>query len=68
MAIGRPQNVCITNRKAWGSNVVRRNIEALRGSVELSTRPGEGTAITLRLPLTLAVIAGLNVRAGGRRT
>jgi len=48
-----------------GLDVVRRNIEALRGSVEVSTRPAEGTAITLRLPLTLAVIAGLNVRAGG---
>jgi two-component system chemotaxis sensor kinase CheA len=48
-----------------GLDVVRRNIEALRGSVEVSTRPREGTAITLRLPLTLAVIAGLNVRAGG---
>jgi two-component system chemotaxis sensor kinase CheA len=48
-----------------GLDVVRRNIEALRGSVEVSTRPGEGTAITLRLPLTLAVIAGLSVRAGG---
>jgi two-component system chemotaxis sensor kinase CheA len=48
-----------------GLDVVRRNIEALRGSVEVSTRPGEGTAIALRLPLTLAVIAGLNVRAGG---
>ena len=48
-----------------GLDVVRRNVEALRGSVEVSTRTGEGTTIELRLPLTLAVIAGLNVRAGG---
>jgi len=48
-----------------GLDVVRRNIEALRGSVEVSTRTGEGTTIALRLPLTLAVIAGLNVCAGG---
>jgi two-component system chemotaxis sensor kinase CheA len=48
-----------------GLDVVRRNAEALRGSVEVSTRPGEGTAITLRVPLTLAIIAGLNVCAAG---
>jgi two-component system, chemotaxis family, sensor kinase CheA len=48
-----------------GLDVVRRNIEALRGSVEVESQPGEGTTITLRLPLTLAIIAGLNVHAAG---
>jgi two-component system chemotaxis sensor kinase CheA len=47
-----------------GLDVVRRNVELLRGSVFASGVPGLGTAITLRLPLTLAIIAGLNVQAG----
>lgn len=48
-----------------GLDIVRRNVEALRGSVSIQTVPGTGTTITLRLPLTLAIIAGLNVIAGG---
>ena len=47
-----------------GMDVVRRNIEALRGSVSLESRPGQGTTVTLRLPLTLAIIEGFAVRAG----
>src|SRR5262249_10385703 len=47
-----------------GLDVVRRNIEALRGKVEVHSRPGEGTTFRLRLPLTLAVVDGLVVRVG----
>jgi two-component system, chemotaxis family, sensor kinase CheA len=47
-----------------GMDVVRRNIESLRGSVEVSSRPGQGLTVTLRLPLTLAIIDGLLVRVG----
>jgi two-component system chemotaxis sensor kinase CheA len=47
-----------------GLDVVRRNVERLRGSVEIESREGEGTTITLRLPLTLAIIAGFVVGAG----
>ncbi|MEO8596780.1 MAG: chemotaxis protein CheA [Candidatus Solibacter sp.] len=47
-----------------GMDVVRRNIEALRGSVEIASRPGAGLTATLRLPLTLAIIDGLLVRVG----
>lgn len=47
-----------------GLDVVRRNVEALRGSVGLESRPGLGTTLSLRLPLTLAIIEGLNVRLG----
>jgi two-component system chemotaxis sensor kinase CheA len=50
-----------------GMDVVRRNIEALQGSVEVHSVQGEGTTITMRLPLTLAVIDGLTVRAGDDR-
>ncbi len=44
-----------------GLDVVRRNVERLRGSVGIESRQGEGTTISLRLPLTLAIIAGFAV-------
>jgi two-component system chemotaxis sensor kinase CheA len=47
-----------------GMDVVRRSIDALRGSIEISSKPGEGLTVTLRLPLTLAIIDGLLVRVG----
>ncbi|HLG17971.1 MAG TPA: chemotaxis protein CheA [Blastocatellia bacterium] len=50
--------------RGFGMDVVRRNIEALRGSVEIENRDGEGTTITMRLPLTLAIIDGLGVGVG----
>jgi two-component system chemotaxis sensor kinase CheA len=45
-----------------GLDVVKKGIEALRGSLQISSRRGEGTTITLKLPLTLAIIDGLLVR------
>lgn len=48
-----------------GLDVVRRNIESLRGSVSIHGAPGRGSTVTLRLPLTLAIIDGLTVEAGG---
>jgi two-component system chemotaxis sensor kinase CheA len=47
-----------------GMDVVRRGVEALRGSIEIASQPGIGTSVTLRLPLTLAIIDGLLVRVG----
>jgi two-component system chemotaxis sensor kinase CheA len=47
-----------------GMDVVRRNIEALRGMVELDSEPGEGTLVRIRLPLTLAIIDGFLVGVG----
>lgn len=47
-----------------GMDVVRRNIEALRGSVSVDSDRGKGTTITLRLPLTLAIIEGFGVGIG----
>jgi two-component system chemotaxis sensor kinase CheA len=47
-----------------GMDVVRRNIEALRGSCEISSTKGKGTTFTIRLPLTLAIVDGMIVRAG----
>ena len=49
-----------------GMDVVRRNIEELKGSVEVSSVPTQGTTFTVRLPLTLAIIDGFLVTVGGR--
>ena len=46
-----------------GMDVVRRNIELLRGSIEIQSEEGQGTTITIRLPLTLAIIDGFSVVA-----
>lgn len=47
-----------------GMDVVRRNIESLRGHVEIESEEGSGTTISIRLPLTLAIIDGFQVRVG----
>ena len=47
-----------------GMDVVRRNIEALRGSVSIDSESGKGSTVTIRLPLTLAIIEGFGVGIG----
>ena len=47
-----------------GMDVVRRNIDKLRGSIDVMSKPGVGTTVTLRLPLTLAIIDGVLVSVG----
>jgi len=48
-----------------GMDVVKRSIESLRGSIEVESSKGKGTTITLKLPLTLAIIDGFMVKVGG---
>ena len=50
-----------------GMDVVKRTIEGLRGKIDIASTPGQGTVMTLRLPLTLAIIDGLLVRIGNGR-
>lgn len=50
-----------------GMDVVRRTIESLRGAIEIDSKLGQGTTVTLRLPLTLAIIEGLLVEVGGEK-
>ena len=50
-----------------GLDVVRRNIERLRGRVDISSKPGKGTLFKITLPLTLAIIDGLIVKVGEER-
>ncbi len=48
-----------------GMDVVKRNIESLRGQISLSSREGQGTTTQIRLPLTLAMIDGFLTLVGG---
>ncbi len=47
-----------------GMDVVVKNIEAIGGSVAAESMPGEGSSFILKIPLTLAIIDGMNVRVG----
>ena len=50
-----------------GMDVVRRHVKELGGDIALESHPGRGTRITLRLPLTLAIIDGQLIRLGGHQ-
>ena len=50
-----------------GMDVVKTNIEAIGGTVDLHSRPGKGTTIRVRVPLTLAIMPALIVRCGNER-
>ncbi len=56
------KNVTSVSGRGVGMDVVKRAIDSLRGSIDIDSKPGEGTVITIRLPLTLAIIDGLQVR------
>ena len=55
------QTVTSVSGRGVGMDVVKRTIDNLRGSVEIASQKGEGTTVTLKLPLTLAIIEGLLV-------
>ena len=50
-----------------GMDVVRKNIEKIRGRVEIQTKAGIGATFTIHIPLTLAIIQGMMVRVGHER-
>jgi len=50
-----------------GMDVVRRQVESLRGRIEITSESGKGTTFTIRLPLTLAITDGMLVRVGTER-
>ncbi len=50
-----------------GMDVVRRTVEELRGRIELRSTPGQGTTLSVRLPITLAIIDGMVARVGEER-
>lgn len=56
------QEVTNVSGRGVGMDVVKRAIDSLRGTIDIDSKPGKGTTITIRLPLTLAIIDGLQVR------
>jgi two-component system, chemotaxis family, sensor kinase CheA len=61
------QKVTDVSGRGVGMDVVKKNIEALRGEVEIHSEPGKGTKFMIRLPLTMAIIDGMVVRVGTQR-
>ena len=61
------QTVTKVSGRGVGMDVVRTHIEGIGGTVELQSRPGQGTTVLIRIPLTLAIVPGLLVNAGGER-
>lgn len=61
------QQVTDVSGRGVGMDVVRRNVEALGGRITVESTPGRGCKFTLGLPLTLAVLDGMIVRAGTER-
>jgi two-component system chemotaxis sensor kinase CheA len=57
--------VTAVSGRGVGMDVVQRSIDFLKGTLSVSSQPGAGTVITLKIPLTLAIIDGLLVEAGG---
>ncbi|WP_163575578.1 chemotaxis protein CheA [Halomonas faecis] len=47
-----------------GMDVVKRNIQGMGGSVQITSKPGEGTTIRIVLPLTLAILDGMSIKVG----
>ncbi|MGX9365852.1 chemotaxis protein CheA [Desulfoplanes sp. PS50] len=58
------ETVSNVSGRGVGMDVVRRDIESLRGRVDISSTLGQGTTISIKLPLTMAIIDGLQVRIG----
>jgi two-component system, chemotaxis family, sensor kinase CheA len=61
------ERVSDVSGRGVGMDVVRRNIERIRGKVEIDSTPGRGTTFTIFMPLTLAIIEGLLVAVGDQR-
>lgn len=58
------EQVSSISGRGVGMDVVKSNLQAIGGTVDLENFEGQGLKMTLRLPLTLSIIAGLSVRAG----
>lgn len=61
------QTITQLSGRGVGMDVVRRTIDSLRGRIDVISVPGQGTTVTLRMPLTLAIIEGLLIEVEGER-
>ncbi len=60
------EEVSDVSGRGVGMDVVKRNVEALNGSISFTSERGKGSRIQLRLPLTMAIIDGLTLRVGSQ--
>jgi two-component system chemotaxis sensor kinase CheA len=58
------EKVTSVSGRGVGMDVVKRNVEALSGSISIRTEAGKGTCFTIKLPLTLAIMDGQSLRVG----
>jgi two-component system chemotaxis sensor kinase CheA len=61
------EKVTSISGRGVGMDVVKKNVEALRGKIDIASTPGKGTIFTIRLPLTLAIIDGQIIKIGQER-
>jgi two-component system chemotaxis sensor kinase CheA len=61
------EKVTSVSGRGVGMDVVKTNIEKIGGTLDLQSRPGQGTTINIKIPLTLAIIPALIVTSGGDR-
>jgi two-component system chemotaxis sensor kinase CheA len=61
------EKVTDVSGRGVGMDVVKRNVESLRGRIDIASVEGKGATFTISLPLTLAVIDGMVVKAGGQK-
>lgn len=61
------EKVTDVSGRGVGMDVVRKQVEKLRGRIDIESTPGKGSRFTLKLPLTLAIIDGLVVKVLGER-
>jgi two-component system chemotaxis sensor kinase CheA len=61
------EKVSSVSGRGVGMDVVKRNIERIRGKIDVRSRPGGGTMFIIRIPLTLAIIEGMVVQVGSNR-
>ncbi len=62
------QTVTNVSGRGVGMDVVKSHIEKIGGVVDILSRPGEGTTVRLKIPLTLAIIPGLVITSGNQRS
>jgi len=61
------ENVTVISGRGVGMDVVKANVDSIGGTVDIASRPGLGTTITIKIPLTLAIVSALIVVAGAER-
>lgn len=61
------KRVTSVSGRGVGMDVVRANIELIGGTIDIATEAGQGTSFTIKIPLTLAIVAALIVSSGGQR-